>query len=68
MYGSVVYTDDHPSYLGVSKNLNLVHRVLNHSQGFVSYEIHTNNFESFWSHLKSMIGRGKWCKKDEIVC
>ena len=52
--GSILCTDGYPSYPSVAANLSCLHRIVNHSEGFVSQDgTHTNNIESFWSHLKS---------------
>lgn len=48
--GSTVYTDEHPSYLGLS---NYRHESVNHSSGeYVRGDVHTNGTESFWSLIK----------------
>jgi hypothetical protein len=68
--GTILYTVRHPSYPGVVRNLGLVHRVVNHSLGFLStYGIHTNNIENVWFQLKSEINREHGVKRNEIdVC
>ncbi|KAG0433954.1 hypothetical protein DMUE_5356, partial [Dictyocoela muelleri] len=51
--GSILKTDGYPL---TASNLSLRHEVVNHSNGFVTEdEIHTNNIEGFWSHLKSQM-------------
>jgi transposase-like protein len=48
--GSVLYTDDHRSYLGIS---DYDHQPVNHSVGeYVRGMAHTNGIESFWAILK----------------
>lgn len=48
--GSILVTDDHRSYLGLS---DYVHVSVNHSAGeYVRGIVHTNGIESFWSLLK----------------
>ena len=48
---STVYTDDHRSYLGLSRAF--VHQTVNHSVGeYVKEQAHTNGIESFWATLK----------------
>ena len=53
--GSTIMTDDHVSFLGLSKTY--VHRAVNHSAGeYVRGDnIHTNSIESVWSLLKRQI-------------
>ena len=49
--GSVVYTDEHGSYVGLASSFT--HEPVNHSAGeYVSDMAHTNGIESFWSVLK----------------
>ena len=46
--GATVYTDEHPSYVGLSN-----HEAVKHSVGeYVKDQAHTNGIESFWSMLK----------------
>lgn len=57
-------TDGHPSYPSVARNLNCVHRNVNHSVGFVAPDgTHTNNIEGFWSHLKSSMRKENGVKR-----
>ena len=45
---ATVYTDDHPSYVGLPN-----HQTVKHSVGeYVNGHAHTNGIESFWSMLK----------------
>lgn len=47
--GSIVYTDEHSSYVGIP----YVHRSVRHSaKEFVNGMAHTNGIESFWALLK----------------
>ena len=49
--GSVVYTDTHSGYRGLSYNYE--HETVNHSVGeYVRGQVHTNGIESFWATLK----------------
>jgi len=49
--GSVVYTDTHSGYRGLSYNYQ--HETVNHSIGeYVRGQAHTNGIESFWAMLK----------------
>ena len=49
--GSVVYTDSHSGYRGLSYNYQ--HETVNHSVGeYVRGKVHTNGIESFWATLK----------------
>ncbi len=44
--GSILASDGYPSYPSVAANLGLVHKVINHSEGFKSKEgVHTKNIE-----------------------
>ncbi len=48
--GSNLYTDDHPSYLGLT---SYKHARVNHSLGqYVDGDVYTNSVESFWALLK----------------
>lgn len=48
--GSTLYTDDHPSYLGIG---GFQHESVNHSlKEYVRGQAHTNGIESFWALLK----------------
>ena len=53
---SKVYTDDLPSYNGLS-NLGFDHKTVAHSQKIyvAADDIHTNSVEGFWSQLKRSI-------------
>jgi len=53
--GSVVYTDDLPSYNSLDE-VGYEHKTIAHSQKvYVAGDIHTNNVEGFWSQLKRSI-------------
>ena len=45
-----VYTDEHLGYDGLSRNY--IHKIINHSQEYVSGQVHTQGIENFWSLLK----------------
>ena len=48
--GSTLYTDEHPSYNGLSE---YTHESVNHSGGeYVRGNVHINGLESFWSMFK----------------
>jgi hypothetical protein len=65
--GSILYSDGHPSYPGVTRNLGLTHQVVNHSVGFVAEDgTHTNNIEGFWAHLKSCMRKENGVKRVNI--
>ena len=51
--GSIIVTDDYPSYPSVITNFGSRHEVVNHSSGFMNADgAHTNQIEDIWSHLK----------------
>lgn len=51
--GTIFHTDGYPSYPQVAQNLSLMHRVVNHTEGFVANDgTHTNLIEGFWANLK----------------
>lgn len=53
--GSTVFTDSWKGYSEI-KNLNITHRRVNHTQGFISNTgAHTNTIEGTWSGLKRKI-------------
>ena len=53
--GSVVYTDEHPSYTGIDLHRRQ-HEVVKHNAGeYVKEQAHTNGMESFWALLKRSI-------------
>jgi transposase len=65
--GSVIYTDEFPSYRGIPKMkirggtggtlANFKHRTIRHKDGiYVRGDIHTNTVEGFWSLVKRGIG------------
>jgi hypothetical protein len=62
--GSILHSDGHPSYPGVSRNLGLRHKVVNHSLGFRAPDgTYTNNIENVWSQLKSEITKERGVKR-----
>ncbi|KAG0422169.1 hypothetical protein DMUE_6231, partial [Dictyocoela muelleri] len=65
--GSILFSDGYPSYPAVASALNLNHRVVNHTEGFVN-ELgeHTNNIESFWSDLKATMRKENGVKRSNI--
>lgn len=50
--GTTVMTDEHHPYRG----MNFAHEVINHVDGYVRGNVHTNGIESFWSMLKRSLG------------
>ena len=50
--GSTVMTDEHHPYRG----MNFTHEVINHVEGYVRGNVHTNGIENFWSMLKRSLG------------
>jgi transposase-like protein len=49
--GSQVITDDFPTYRYALAD-KFAHDVINHAQGYVEGQVHTNGIENFWSLLK----------------
>ena len=65
--GSIVMTDEHRGYSGISKAYR--HRRVNHSAGeYVKwFYIHTNGIEGAWSHFKrQIIGVHHWMSEAHI--
>jgi len=48
--GSVMYTDESTSYMGLTKKF--AHQVVNHLEKYVDGRVSTNGIENFWSLLK----------------
>jgi transposase-like protein len=54
---STVYTDEAPSYIGITRKGGYEHKRIHHAQGiYVSGDTHTNTIEGFWSLVKRGIG------------
>jgi|SRR5579859_899902 len=51
---SAVYTDKLLSYKGLDKHFE--HEVIDHAEGYVRGQVHTNGLENFWSLLKRGLG------------
>ncbi len=49
--GSAIYTDALMSYQGL-KEQGFQHEVIDHAEGYVRGQVHTNGLENFWSLLK----------------
>lgn len=49
--GTKVYTDEHPAYKYALAD-KFAHDVINHLEGYVSGQVHTQGIENFWSLLK----------------
>jgi transposase-like protein len=49
--GSRIYTDQWPGYDGLTAE-QYIHETVNHMQGYVRGEVHTQGIENFWSLLK----------------
>jgi transposase-like protein len=52
--GTEVHTDEFVGYYNLKDGY--VHRVINHLEGYVKENVHTNGIENFWSLLKRGIG------------
>lgn len=48
--GSELFTDAHPSYIGLK--FDYVHQFIDHAEAYVKGNVHTNGVENFWSLLK----------------
>jgi transposase-like protein len=48
--GAEVHTDEFPGYYNLKDGY--VHKVVNHLEGYVKENVHTNGIENFWSLLK----------------
>jgi transposase-like protein len=48
--GTEVHTDEFPGYYNLKDGY--VHKVINHLEGYVKENVHTNGIENFWSLLK----------------
>jgi transposase-like protein len=51
--GSVLYTDSLPSYSFLPAGYQ--HEVVDHAEGYVNGQVHTNGLENFWSLLKRQL-------------
>jgi transposase len=49
---SVIFTDEWPSYLGLSKRYKAHHRIRHTEKVYVSGEVHTQTIDGFFSNLK----------------
>ena len=49
--GSAIYTDALLSYQGLREK-GFMHEVVDHAEGYVEGQVHTNGLENFWSLLK----------------
>jgi transposase-like protein len=52
--GAEVHTDEFPGYTNLKDGY--LHKVINHLEGYVRENVHTNGIENFWSLLKRGIG------------
>jgi len=52
--GAEVHTDEFTGYYNLKDGY--VHKVINHLEGYVKENVHTNGIENFWSCLKRGIG------------
>lgn len=50
--GSIVCTDEFRGYNILQRNLDFIHRVIDHQCEYSNGDIHTNNIGNFWSILK----------------
>jgi transposase-like protein len=53
---TVVYTDEAPAYVGITKQGGYEHKRIHHAQRvYVDGDVHTNTIEGFWSLVKNGI-------------
>lgn len=52
-HGSKIYTDEAKVYKGLPKEYT--HEFVNHMEGYVNGQVHTNGLENFWSLLKRTV-------------
>lgn len=52
--GAEIHTDEHGGYHGLKDSY--VHKVINHLEGYVRENVHTQSIENFWSLLKRGLG------------
>src|SRR5438105_4112030 len=52
--GTEVHSDEFAGYYGLKDGY--VHKVINHLEGYVKENVHTNGIENFWSLLKRGLG------------
>lgn len=52
--GTEIHTDQHRGYWGLDRDY--IHKVINHLQGYVKENVHTQGIENFWSLLKRGLG------------
>lgn len=63
--GSILYTDDHRSYLGIDEHYK--HHVINHGAWeFVKGDITTNAIESFWAVVKRSYSTHYWWSEKHL--
>lgn len=53
-YGSEVHTDEHAAYYQLIEDFD--HKIVNHLEGYVKENVHTQGIENFWSCLKRGLG------------
>ena len=55
--GSVIYTDEAPTYVGLTRKAGYEHKRIHHAASvYVEGDVHTNTIEGFWSLVKRGIG------------
>ncbi len=52
--GAEIHTDEHGGYYELKNSY--VHKVINHLEGYVRENVHTQGIENFWSLLKRGLG------------
>ena len=53
-HGAEIHTDEFPGYYNLKDDY--MHKVINHLEGYVKENVHTNGIENFWSLLKRGLG------------
>jgi transposase len=50
---TMIYTDQHQSYAGISDRLGVQHKTIRHDQSvYVDGDVHTQQIDGFWSLVK----------------
>lgn len=53
---SHIITDEFANYPKIARDNDHIHEIINHAEGYVRDNVHTNGVENFWALLKRTIG------------